>query len=135
MLKYLIKSVKDMTYATFGGTDQFPYSKCWTDQLTAAGMESWTLRQLQSHLMIRALRSTMEGSSPTLVVPSLPAGFWLLAQIVWESTELVSEKKTGDDVCELALVIDLKISIIIIFFTPRLPTRRLTDDATHKFLQ
>lgn len=64
--------------------------------------------------MIRALRSTMEGSSPTLVVPSLLAGFWLLAQIVWESTELVSEKKTGDDVCELAFVMDLKMRKIII---------------------
>lgn len=64
--------------------------------------------------MIRALRSTMEGSSPTLVVPSLLAGFWLLAQIVWESTELVSEKNTGDDVCELAFVMDLKMRKIII---------------------
>lgn len=65
--------------------------------------------------MIRALRSTMEGSSPTLVVLSLPPAFWLLAQIVWESTELVSEKNTGDDVWELALVIDLKMRKIIIF--------------------
>lgn len=64
--------------------------------------------------MIRALRSTMEGSSPTLVVPSLLAGFWLLAQIVWESTELVSEKNTGDDVCELGFVMDLKMRKIII---------------------
>lgn len=64
--------------------------------------------------MIRALRSTMEGSSPTLVVPSLLAGFWLLAQIVWESTELVSEKNTGDDDCELAFVMDLKMRKIII---------------------
>lgn len=72
------------------------------------GKESWALRQLQSHLIILALRSTMEGSSPTLDALSLPPAHWLLAQIVWESTELLSEKNTGDEACELALVIDLK---------------------------
>lgn len=59
--------------------------------------------------MMRALRSMMEGNSTVLpVVSSLPPAHWLAAHREDESTELVSEKNTGDDVCELTLLIELK---------------------------
>lgn len=59
--------------------------------------------------MMRALRSMMEGSSTELPAPSsLPPAHLLEAHRDEESTELVSEKNTGDDIWELGLLIKLK---------------------------
>lgn len=83
------------------------------DQLIPVGIDSWALRQLHSHLIMRALRSTMEGSSTEPpAASSLPPAHWLAAQSEDESTELESEKNTGDDVCELTLLIKLQQNIV-----------------------